>query len=84
MAMNTTSVNSSERVYGATGSVSPVNTFPAHNLNIFKGLWKILVTWQQRIAYRQHLLELDERLLRDIGISRYDALKEAAKPFWKD
>ena len=26
---------------------------------------------------------LDDRMLRDIGISRADALAEAAKPFWR-
>ena len=29
------------------------------------------------------LLLWQERLLRDIGISRLDALQEAAKPFWR-
>jgi uncharacterized protein YjiS (DUF1127 family) len=35
--------------------------------------------WRQR----QTLLELDDRLLNDIGISRADALREARRPFWK-
>lgn len=35
--------------------------------------------WRQRQAMR----ELDERLLRDIGITREQAIKEAQKPFWK-
>lgn len=82
--MNTTCVNTNERVYGAAGSVSSVDALSAKNLNFFNGLADLLATWQRRIEYRQHLLELDERLLRDIGLSRYDALKEAAKPFWKD
>ena len=33
---------------------------------------------------RRHLLELDDRLLDDIGFSRAMARREAAKPFWKD
>jgi len=32
---------------------------------------------------RRMLLELDERVLRDIGISRSQALAEASKPFWR-
>ena len=32
---------------------------------------------------RQDLLELDDRQLKDIGVSRDDAKKEGGKPFWK-
>jgi uncharacterized protein YjiS (DUF1127 family) len=35
--------------------------------------------WRQR----QALLALDDRLLRDIGITREQAEREACKPFWK-
>jgi len=36
--------------------------------------------WRQR----QALLELDDRLLRDIGITRDEAIREARKGFWID
>lgn len=39
--------------------------------------------WQRRHAGRRQLQGLDERLLRDIGLSRADALREASKPFWR-
>jgi uncharacterized protein YjiS (DUF1127 family) len=32
---------------------------------------------------RQKLLQLDERLLHDIGITRSQAIEEGSKPFWK-
>jgi uncharacterized protein YjiS (DUF1127 family) len=35
--------------------------------------------WQQR----QALLDLDDRLLRDIGITREEAEREARKSCWK-
>ena len=35
--------------------------------------------WQQR----QALLDLQDRLLEDIGITREEAEREARKPFWK-
>lgn len=35
--------------------------------------------WRQR----RRLLELDDRMLADIGLSRQDALDEARKPFWR-
>ncbi len=47
-------------------------------------VWKMLETWQVRARQRRRLLELDDRLLRDIGISRADAQRLADRPFWKD
>lgn len=52
--------------------------------NPVKRLLATIVTWQQRYELRRHLLELDDRLLDDIGFSRAKARQEAAKPFWKD
>lgn len=42
-----------------------------------------LIRFSARSRQRQHLSSLDDRALRDIGITRLDALAEAAKPFWK-
>ena len=42
-----------------------------------------LLLWQRRHKDRQHLLSLDDRLLRDIGISCADVENEASKPFWR-
>ncbi|MEM7194164.1 MAG: DUF1127 domain-containing protein [Pseudomonadota bacterium] len=39
-------------------------------------------TWRQRSMQRQALREMTDHQLRDIGISRRDALLEADKPFW--
>jgi len=35
--------------------------------------------WQQR----QALLDLEDRLLDDIGITREEAERQARKPFWR-
>jgi uncharacterized protein YjiS (DUF1127 family) len=32
---------------------------------------------------RRHLARMDDRLLRDIGLSRADAKREINKPFWR-
>jgi uncharacterized protein YjiS (DUF1127 family) len=42
-----------------------------------------LAEWQQRSAGRRELLNLSERDLRDIGITRNEAQAEANKPFWQ-
>lgn len=52
--------------------------------NPIKRLFTAMVLWQQRYELRQHLLEMDERLLDDIGLSPARARQEAAKPFWQD
>jgi uncharacterized protein YjiS (DUF1127 family) len=43
----------------------------------------LLLLWQDRAQSRYRLAQLEDRLLHDIGISRLDALQEAAKPFWR-
>jgi len=39
--------------------------------------------WNRRRHDRRTLAELDDHLLRDIGIDRHQALVEASKPFWE-
>ena len=41
-----------------------------------------LLSWIARGKQRCDLAQLDDRLLRDIGITRAAAMREAAKPFW--
>jgi uncharacterized protein YjiS (DUF1127 family) len=40
-------------------------------------------TWRERARMRHQLLMLDDRLLRDIGLTRLEAQSEAEKPFWR-
>ena len=42
-----------------------------------------LATWLERSRQRRQLAELDERLLKDIGISQTDVWQEIHKPFWR-
>ena len=39
--------------------------------------------WAARQRQRRALAELEDQILDDIGISREQAHREAAKPFWK-
>ena len=43
----------------------------------------IVLTWQDRAAQRAALARMDERMLKDIGITRSEALQEARRPFWQ-
>jgi uncharacterized protein YjiS (DUF1127 family) len=42
--------------------------------------WRLFL---RRLATRRALRELDAHLLRDIGLSREQALAEAERPFWR-
>ncbi|MGE0121105.1 MAG: DUF1127 domain-containing protein [Dongiaceae bacterium] len=42
-----------------------------------------LSLWRRRFVERRAIAVLDERLLRDIGMAREVAEREAAKPFWE-
>ena len=44
----------------------------------------ILSAWHERSRQRRALLALDDRMLKDIGISRAEARQEGRKPFWKE
>jgi uncharacterized protein YjiS (DUF1127 family) len=39
--------------------------------------------WVERRRARRRLGHLSDHLLRDIGISRGDVLRESEKPFWR-
>ncbi len=43
-----------------------------------------LLRWQELRRQRRELLQLDDRMLSDLGISRADAWREARRPFWDD
>ena len=39
--------------------------------------------WIGRVRQRRALAELDDKMLQDIGITRYDVARECGKPFWR-
>ncbi len=50
----------------------------------FKQFMHTVVFWRERARQRRALRELSDALLKDIGVSRADAMREAGKAFWKD
>jgi uncharacterized protein YjiS (DUF1127 family) len=42
-----------------------------------------LALWRERRVARSVLASFDDRLLKDIGIGRSEALAELHKPFWR-
>jgi uncharacterized protein YjiS (DUF1127 family) len=56
--------------------------FP-HWLSCFlRAVRAALREWRQRRIGRFELARFDERMLRDIGLTRFDAEYEINKPFW--
>jgi uncharacterized protein YjiS (DUF1127 family) len=47
-------------------------------------LFGALREWRRRLKGRAQLAALDDRMLKDIGISRADAEFLANKPFWRE
>jgi len=45
---------------------------------------KTLRDWRRRMHDRARLAELDERMLKDIGLTRVDAEFLINKPFWRE
>ncbi|MGB8400462.1 DUF1127 domain-containing protein [Bradyrhizobium sp.] len=51
--------------------------------NLLSACDHIIAIWLDRRQGRQELVSLDDRQLKDVGISREEALREAGKPFWR-
>jgi uncharacterized protein YjiS (DUF1127 family) len=51
-------------------------------LRLLEEVWKAILRWHEVRRQRRALLELSDQMLKDIGISRADAMREAARPFW--
>ncbi len=48
----------------------------------FGDIVALVACWAERGAQRRRLRELDDHLLRDMGLTRADVEQEASKPFW--
>ena len=50
--------------------------------SLLRRVFDLLCTWQRRHETRCRLAELDDRALRDVGLTRAQVQVEASKPFW--
>ena len=50
----------------------------------FSGAVDTVRLWAVRNRGREALASLDDRMLRDIGLSRVDVFREYRKPFWRE
>ncbi|SOH93441.1 protein of unknown function [Monaibacterium marinum] len=47
-----------------------------------RGYVALVAIWTRRSRSRRHLKHLDAHLLRDIGVTEWNAQREAERPFW--
>lgn len=62
---------------GPPSQPRPLTKVPASD-----GLLALIAVWQQRRRARRELAAMDERQLRDIGLSSSQAARESNKPFF--
>jgi len=60
-------------------SAEPVNSSQTLGLRLFLAFY----AWLERARQRHALSELDEHMLKDIGLTRADVTRETDKPFWQ-
>ncbi len=61
----------------------PRETLASRSAQALRQVVATISTWIERDRMRRRLLNLDDRMLRDVGISRAEVHGEAAKPFWR-
>jgi uncharacterized protein YjiS (DUF1127 family) len=59
-----------------------VSVRPLGLSSLVKKMLETLSVWQERTAQRRQLVNLDQRMLQDIGITRADAINEFHKSVW--
>ncbi len=69
-------------------SPSSILTGTLHSVCLGTGFLALLVeapfVWLERVRDRRRLAQLDDHLLRDIGLSRAEAYEAASRPFWRE
>jgi uncharacterized protein YjiS (DUF1127 family) len=54
-----------------------------HPILRLRAIMSLIARWIERARQRHALAGLEDRMLRDIGITRLDAARECEKPFWR-
>ncbi len=62
----------------------PLNGFWQHLGNILHRIGNTITRWDQLAQQRQQLRGMDDRMLRDIGLSQADVKRIAGRRFWDD
>jgi uncharacterized protein YjiS (DUF1127 family) len=78
-----------QKIRALSGLRTPARPTPVLDISL-RGVSTLIVKaadtvldWQDRARQRHSLGEMDDHLLRDIGLSRADVEYESSKPFWR-
>ena len=55
-----------------------------HQSGLYAWIGDLFGTWRRRIQERQAFAHLEQRDLRDMGLSQWEVESELAKPFWRE
>jgi uncharacterized protein YjiS (DUF1127 family) len=67
----------------AVGTMDPRRpTSRPHRFSVWSQVKRHFAEWHLRASLRHELMNLSDRMLRDVGVSRFDIEVEASKPFW--
>jgi uncharacterized protein YjiS (DUF1127 family) len=69
--------------YNVTEARVTLKPRQSYVLQAVVGVFEQLAVWQDRRRQRSTLARLDDRMLRDIGLTYADVEGEIAKPFWR-
>lgn len=61
------------------GSLAPA---PVARGTARPSFWQRITAWSRVARERRRLLDLDEHILKDIGLTAEEAHREASRPFW--
>ena len=61
----------------------PIRGSARHPVPRTAAAMRLIARWIERLRQREALAGLDDRMLRDIGITRVEAARECEKPFWR-
>lgn len=72
-------------------SVAPAHDGPGRKVygrrataaDLLGAAFDLLLSWIDTARQRRSLQMMDDRLLRDVGLSRADVEAETSKPFWR-
>jgi uncharacterized protein YjiS (DUF1127 family) len=68
---------------GAPALKTPIPRTVQRPIHPFATAWLLVTSWIDRARQRNALATLDDRMLQDIGITRFAAARECGKPFWR-